>query len=151
DAMSERPDRSSITSPRSERVRKVAALSGRSARRKQKRFRVEGPQAIRSLLTHRADLALELLITARRASDHPQLLRLAATAGVPVREVAEQIVRALVREQVPAAGHRTGDDADARSGTGMLVSPQGAVAVGRLPVEDAQTAATALAELPASG
>ena len=45
--MNERPDQSPITSARSERVRKVAALAGRSARRKQGRFRIEGPQAVR--------------------------------------------------------------------------------------------------------
>src|SRR5690625_8017192 len=102
--MTERPDQSPITSPRSPRVRKVAALTGRSARRKQHRFRVEGPQAVRSLLTHRPDLAHELFLTARCAGDHPELSRLAEAAAVPVREVDEQIVRAMVREATPAAG-----------------------------------------------
>src|SRR5690606_33741057 len=96
-AMTERPDQSPITSPRSERVRKVAALTGRSARRKQGRFRVEGPQAVRSLLAHRPGLALEVHLTERAADAHPELERLAREAGVPARLVDEQILRAMVR------------------------------------------------------
>ena len=60
--MNERPDQSPLTSARSERVKKVAALTGRSARRKQGRFRIEGPQSVRSLLAHRPELALEVSI-----------------------------------------------------------------------------------------
>src|SRR5699024_11993298 len=85
DAMTERPDQDPITSTRSPRVRKVAALTGRSARRKQDRFRVEGPQAIRSLLTHRPDLAQELFLTARRTSDHPEASRLRGAAAGAVQ------------------------------------------------------------------
>ena len=148
--MTERPDQDPITSTRSPRVRKVAALTGRSARRKQDRFRVEGPQAIRSLLTHRPDLAQELFLTARCTSDHPELSRLAEADAVPVREVDEQIVRAMVREATPAASdHAAPDGAD--TATGRLISPQGAIAIGRLPAEDPQTALTALADLPATG
>ena len=55
--MNERPDQSPLTSARSERVKKVAALAGRSARRKQGRFRIEGPQSARSLLAHRPELS----------------------------------------------------------------------------------------------
>src|SRR5690606_6131095 len=97
-AMTERPDQSPITSPRSERVRKVAALTGRSARRKQGRFRAEGPQAVRSLLTHRPELAHEVFSTPRARTDHPELSELAAAAGIPVREVDDSVLRALVRD-----------------------------------------------------
>jgi len=150
--MTERPDQSPITSPRSPRVRKVAALTGRSARRKQHRFRVEGPQAVRSLLTHRPDLAHELFLTTRCAGDHPELSRLAEAAAVLVREVDEQIVRAMVRETTPAVGGpHAPPEASPEAATGALVSPQGAIAVGRLPAEDPHTALTALADLPATG
>ncbi|MGP9538756.1 TrmH family RNA methyltransferase [Brachybacterium sp. AOP43-C2-M15] len=151
--MTERPDQSPITSPRSERVRKVAALAGRSARRKQGRFRAEGPQAVRSLLAHRPELALEVHLTERAADAHPELERLAREAEVPARTVDEQILRAMVRESGPA--DRT---ADARSdGTGgsdaggALVSPQGVVAVGALPAEDPDAATASLQALPAAG
>lgn len=139
--MNERPDRSPFTSPRSERVRKVAALAGRSARRKQGRFRIEGPQAVRSLLTHRPELAREVFLTERAGADHPELAGLARGAAVPVRTVDEQILRALVRE-----GEGSSDSA-----AGTLVSPQGVVAVGALPAEDPEAARTALEALPADG
>ena len=139
--MNERPDQSPITSARSERVRKVAALAGRSARRKQGRFRIEGPQAVRSLLTHRPDLAREVFATERTAGDHPELITLARDAAVALRIVDEQIVRALVRE--PA-----GEGADDGTAAGTLVSPQGIVAVGTLPEADAAAATGALRALP---
>ena len=153
--MTERPDQSPITSPRSERVRKVAALTGRSARRKQGRFRVEGPQAARSLLAHRSDLALEVHLTERAAEAHPELERLARKAGVPARLVDEQILRAMVRESGPADATADVASAPAAAGTGgapgALVSPQGVVAVGALPAEDPDAATAALEALPDDG
>lgn len=166
--MTERPDQSPITSPRSERVRKVAALTGRSARRKQGRFRVEGPQSVRSLLAHRPALALEVHLTERAAEAHPELERLAREAEVPVRLVDEQVLRAMVRESGPADGSAAGGVAadgaaspadggtavagGARTGAaGALVSPQGVVAVGALPAEDPAAATAALKALPAEG
>jgi len=141
----ERPDQSPITSPRSERVRRIAALSGRSARRKQGQLRVEGPQAVRSLLAHRPELALELFLTARAAEDHPELARLAAEARVPAREVDETIIRAMTRESGGEDQDRPGSAAEG------AVSPQGAIAVARLPEESADAALAAVAALPAEG
>ena len=153
--MTERPDQSPITSPRSERVRKVAALTGRSARRKQGRFRVEGPQAVRSLLAHRPELALEVHLTERAADAHAELERLAREAGVPARLVDEQILRAMVRESGPADATADVASAPAAAGTGgapgALVSPQGVVAVGTLPAEDPDSATAALEALPDDG
>lgn len=112
----ERPDQSPITSPRSERVRRIAALAGRSARRKQGRIRVEGPQAVRSLLAERPGDVLEVHLTAKADADHPELAELARAANIPLRPTDEQILAAMVREP----------------GTeGALVSPQGVVAVAR--------------------
>ena len=151
--MTERPDQSPITSPRSERVRKVAALTGRSARRKQGRFRIEGPQAVRSLLAHRPELALEVHLTERAADDHPELGRLAREAGVPARPVDEQVLRAMVREsgQVDGTADARTDETGRADVGGALVSPQGVVAVGALPAGDPDAATAALEALPADG
>ncbi|SLN01846.1 tRNA (guanosine(18)-2'-O)-methyltransferase [Corynebacterium xerosis] len=155
--MTERPDQSPITSPRSERVRKVAALAGRSARRKQQMFRVEGPQSIRSLLAHRADLAREVFTTARADAAHPELADLAHEAGIAVHEVEDQIIRAMVREDAAGKtpdGARGGgakpDGASPDGGQpgGTLMSPQGVLALGRLPAEDPSAAVAAIAALP---
>lgn len=128
----ERPDQSTITSPRSERVRRIAALAGRSARRKQERFRVEGPQAVRSLLSEQPGTATDLYLTERADVDHPELAALAADAHVPVHMVDDAVLRAMVRE-----------------GEGSLVTPQGVIAVGLLPREDDTAARTAIEALPA--
>ncbi|MGP4977995.1 TrmH family RNA methyltransferase [Brachybacterium tyrofermentans] len=160
--MTERPDQSPITSPRSERVRKVAALAGRSARRKQQMFRVEGPQSIRSLLAHRADLAREVFTTARADGAHPELTDLARTAGIAVHEVEDQIIRAMVREdaagKTPDGASADGASADGANpdganpdggqASGTLTSPQGVLALGRLPAEDPSAAVSAIAALP---
>lgn len=128
----ERPDQSTITSPRSERVRRIAALAGRSARRKQERFRVEGPQAVRSLLSEQPGTATDIYLTERADVDHPELAALAADAHVPVHMVDDAVLRAMVRE-----------------GEGSLVTPQGVIAVGLLPREDSAAARTAIEALPA--
>lgn len=148
--MNERPDQSPITSPRSERVRKVAALAGRSARRKQGRFRIEGPQSVRSLLSHRPELAREVFLTERAAGDHAELADLARGAGVSLRTVDEQILRALVRDTAATgtAGEGTTNSPDLSDGSGSLVSPQGVVAVGALPAEDPSAVGAALHALP---
>ncbi|MGO1200190.1 MAG: TrmH family RNA methyltransferase [Dermabacteraceae bacterium] len=150
--MNERPDQSPITSPRSERVRKVAALAGRSARRKQGRFRIEGPQSVRSLLRHRPGLARDVFLTERAAGDHPELADLARGAGVPLRIVDEQILRALVRDTAATgtAGEGTTNGPDTPDASGTLVSPQGVVAVGALPAEDPTAAGAALRALPSA-
>ncbi len=116
--MTERPDQTPITSPRSERVRRIAALAGRSARRKQERIRVEGPQAVRSLLTEAPHLALDVYLTERANADHPELAERARAAAIPLHPVSEEILRAMLREQ---------------NAPGTLVTPQGVVAIARSP------------------
>lgn len=134
-----RPVPTPITSPRSERVRRIAALAGRSARRKQGRFRAEGPQAVRSLLEHRPDQVVDLFLTADATAAHPELAGLAERAGLPVHEIDPALVRAMTRAE-------DGAEEDASGGA---VSPQGVLAVGRLPVEDPDAALAAVRDLPA--
>lgn len=110
----ERPD-SAPLSPRSERVKKVAALSGRSSRSKENAFRLEGPQAVRSLLEHSPEHALSVYVTASAALAHPEIPELAVAAGVKAREVGPDVIEAMVREQ----GQRS------------VSSPQGVIAVAR--------------------
>ncbi|MFC0672901.1 TrmH family RNA methyltransferase [Brachybacterium hainanense] len=129
----ERPDDQTITSPRSDRVRRIASLSGRSARRRHGLLRVEGPQAVRSLLQHRPDALGELFLTQEAAAAHPELAALAAQAGHRPRRIEPEALRAMVREQ----------DAE-----GALQNPQGVVATARTAALDLPLAA-ALAGLPA--
>ncbi|MCT1557806.1 RNA methyltransferase [Helcobacillus massiliensis] len=105
-----------MTSTRSDRVRLVASLSGRSARSKHGQFRVEGPQAVRSLLEARGDWATALFLTDDARTDHPDLVRLAAEIGLPITPVTAEVITGMVRDQ----------------GQQSVVSPQGVIATARI-------------------
>lgn len=62
-----------LDNPRSERIKKVAALSGRSARKKAGLILVEGPQAVGELLRFRPDSISDVYFTQSFADRHPDL------------------------------------------------------------------------------
>lgn len=133
----ERPEQAPITSTRSDRVRRIAALSGRSARRRTGLLRVDGPQAVRSLLAERPALARELYLTADADAAHPELRELAAGSRATVRVVGEDIIRAMVRADTGPGpdgrtGPTTGTGTDSRAADDVA-TPQGAVAVADRP------------------
>src|SRR5690625_1801526 len=80
--MPERPDL--LTHPRSDRVRTVKRLSGRSARRRHGQFLVEGPQAVRELVRHDPRRVRDLYLSEDAAERHPEIL---AEARGSVRHV----------------------------------------------------------------
>lgn len=112
-----------MLTPRSARVAKIAALSGRSVRQREGRFRVEGPQAVRALLERevrehaegRPGILEELYLTDKARSAHPELEQLAARVCVRPRPSTPEVIEAMVREQ----GHQS------------VAHPQGAIAVAR--------------------
>lgn len=134
-AHSGRPAPAAITSTRSDRVRRVGALAGRSARRRTGTFRVEGPQAVCSLLTTCPDLIVDLFLTENTARTNPELVRAAAGADIVPRSVSPEILRALL-------GTPPVDEGPQGS---PMVTPQGVLAVARIP-ERAWT--ERVAELP---
>lgn len=93
---SERPEQEPLSNPRSDRVRAVARLSGRSARRRAGRFLVEGPQAVREAVTFRPGAVRELYATRTAAQRHAPILDTAAAAGVGVRLVTDDVLAAMV-------------------------------------------------------
>jgi RNA methyltransferase, TrmH family len=109
---SERPPAPLLTNPRSDRVREVARLAGRSARLRQERFLAEGPQAVREALRlHQEQLAAgqngvvqDVYLTAESLERYPEFGSVASTR--------------MVTAEVLAAMSST-------------VTPQGAVAVCR--------------------
>jgi RNA methyltransferase, TrmH family len=110
-------DRPLLDNPRSDRVRHVASLGRRALRRRTGRFLVEGPQAVRELMTYAADQAETVYLTAEAADRHPDLISLAGGCGVPVQRCTEQVLAAMAD-----TGH-----------------PQGVLAVARIvahPVEE---------------
>lgn len=124
--ISERPEQVLLSNPRSDRVKAVARLSGRSARLRAGRFLVEGPQAVREAVAHTverhssragrsghrspAGLVRELYATAEAAQRYPEILESAATAGIFARPVSDEVLAAMLAE-------------------GGTLSPQGLLAV----------------------
>lgn len=72
---SERPP---LSNPRSERIRKIIALGGRSARLKTGLILVEGPSAVRELLLHRPDCVRDVYFVDSPNFAHADVVEMAA-------------------------------------------------------------------------
>jgi RNA methyltransferase, TrmH family len=95
-ALSERPEQEPLTNPRSDRVRAVARLSGRSARQRAGRFLVEGPQAVREAVRFAPAGVRELYVTDGAARRHRPIVDDAVAAGIRVRPVSDEVLAAMV-------------------------------------------------------
>jgi TrmH family RNA methyltransferase len=87
-----------LANPRADRVKQVAALAGRSARRRAAQVLVEGPQAVRELVAHRAAhvkdvYVLEDAMGARGPLAH--IADAALDAGLHVHPVTADVANAL--------------------------------------------------------
>jgi TrmH family RNA methyltransferase len=104
-----------LSNPRSDRVRAVARLAGRSARQRAGRFVVEGPQAVReavheAVILDRAGrasgpgaagkpgLLRELYATAEAADRFGEILEAAAGIGLPARAVTDDVLAAMLAD-----------------------------------------------------
>lgn len=95
-SFSERP--SILDNPRADRVKKVAALAGRSARSKQGKILVEGPQAVRELIRYRSSFVEDVYYTALAAQTHPDVIEDARRACRWVHEVTDEVCKVLSRD-----------------------------------------------------
>ena len=93
---SERP--SILDNPHAERVKKVAALVGRSARFKHRKILVEGPQAVRELIRHRSSFVEDVYYTLAAAQTHPDVIDDAERLCRWVHEVSDEVSEALSRD-----------------------------------------------------
>ena len=93
---SERP--SILDNPHAERVKKVAALAGRSARFKHGKILVEGPQAVRELIRHRSSFVEDVYYTLAAAQTHPDVIDDAERLCRWVHEVSDEVSEALSRD-----------------------------------------------------
>lgn len=84
-----------LSNPRSERVRQVAALGRRAARERSGRFLVEGPQAVRELVSHAGGAAHALYLTAEAAQRHTDIVAEADRAQVPTWTCTEEVLAAM--------------------------------------------------------
>ncbi|MGC5586070.1 TrmH family RNA methyltransferase [Ornithinimicrobium sp. W1665] len=90
-----------LRTPRSERVRQVAALGRRAARDRQGRFLVEGPQAVRELVGYAASAAEALYVTPAALERHGPLVEEARALGVRVQECTEEVLRVMAGTEHP--------------------------------------------------
>lgn len=84
-----------IENPRAPRVKRVAALARKKDRQAAGRFLVEGPQAVRELLAHRADLAEIVYATMGNEPWQLEVDRLASDGGVLIERVTEPVLAAM--------------------------------------------------------
>ena len=87
-----------LANPRAERVRQVAALAGRSARRRAGAFLVEGPQAVREVVAHRAGHVRNVYVNEEAFGARGPLAQIAddaLAAGLFVHPVTPDVAQAL--------------------------------------------------------
>jgi len=91
--MTERPDGPVLSNPRSDRVRAIRALTGRSVRQRKNRFLIEGPQAVREAV--RAGVTEEILISPAAAQRYPEIAALARGRAGWLRPATAEVVAAI--------------------------------------------------------
>lgn len=107
--MTERRVQPVLSNPRSDRVRAVARLSGRSARERTGLFLAEGPQAVREAVAE-GDRVRAVYVTTSAAERLGEILDAATDARIDVQVVSDEVFGVMA------------------AGTGTL-APQGIVAV----------------------
>ena len=90
-----------IENPRSPRVRAVAKLAKKSRRKEAGMFLVEGPQAVRELLQFWPERVIDVFITDRANTKHPELATLATEAGVVIEPATDQVLEQMADTQTP--------------------------------------------------
>lgn len=90
-----------IDNPRSPRVRAVAKLAKKSRRHEAGMFLVEGPQAVREALTHRPEDVSDVFVTEQATTRHHDLLELAASAGIDVETVTDEVLEQMADTTTP--------------------------------------------------
>ncbi|EPD30324.1 TrmH family RNA methyltransferase [Gleimia europaea] len=84
-----------LDNPNADRIRKVAALAGRSARRRSGEVLVEGPQAVREAVRFCGKDLVDVYISREVEKRDPQLLRDALKATRWVHPMTDQVAKAI--------------------------------------------------------
>lgn len=90
-----------LSNPRSERVRKVAALGRRSVRDREALFLAEGPQAVREAVRFRPDTVVDLFADEGAAQRHRNILEEARQVGIDVHDVTAEVLDAMCDTDTP--------------------------------------------------
>ncbi|SNT03970.1 RNA methyltransferase, TrmH family [Micrococcales bacterium KH10] len=86
------PGTSILANPRSDRIKAIRALGGRSARRKTGRYLVEGPQAVREAISFAVDHVVELYVTPQAAARHVEIIGDARQHDVRIAQASPEVV-----------------------------------------------------------
>ncbi len=85
-----------LTNPRSDRIRKVAALGGRSVRSRQGRYLIEGPQAVREAVRFAPTSIVDLYANVSVANVAiGEIVREAESGGVRTSIATSEVMRAI--------------------------------------------------------
>lgn len=90
-----------LSSPRSDRVKAVRALSRRSVRSRTGRFLVEGPQGVREAVRYAAGSVVDVYVTSAGTNRHDDIVGAAREAGVHVHEVTDEVMAAMCDADTP--------------------------------------------------
>lgn len=90
-----------MSNPKSDRIKRVAALARKKERRARGRFLVEGPQAVRELLAHRPGSAETVYATTGNEAWQFEVDRLAGAAQVPIERVTEAVLASIAEAVTP--------------------------------------------------
>lgn len=99
--------RETLSNPKADRIKQIAALAGRSAsgggsassskaaRERSGQFLVEGPQAVRELVLHRAELVRDIYVTDAVLVAYPAIVDAALEAELFVHPVTDEVSAAI--------------------------------------------------------
>lgn len=90
-----------ITNPADPQVKAIARLGQRTRREDAGVFIVEGPQAVRELLTHAPNSVVDVFYTAAFAAKHGGLLQQAERSPATVDEVSEKVLGVMADTMTP--------------------------------------------------
>ena len=90
-----------LENPRSPRVRAVAKLARRVARKETGLFLLEGPQAVREAVTYRPDVIVELFATPTALEKHADLRAQLIDEGVEIEFVTEPVLESMADTVTP--------------------------------------------------
>lgn len=87
-----------LSNPNADRVKKVAGLVGRSMRSRSGLILVEGPQAVRELLTHQAHHVRDVYLSEASLAAYPKIDSLAYSATRWVHYVSAEVASAMSKD-----------------------------------------------------
>lgn len=100
-----------LTNPRSERVKAVRSLAGRSARSRTNTFLVEGPQGVREAVAFAAARTRDLYVTPTADERYREITGSARSQGLRVHLVTDEVLAAMSPDAqgILAVAERSGD------------------------------------------